>query len=365
MIDVRSFGAVGDGVADDTAAFQKAIDKAAGVQATVSIPEGIFSISTLHLYPHTGLIGNPAWSYHSPGGSILRLNNEKAACLLDITGAAGVTLNGLSLEGERLGTGIHGILCNSSSYSKSPDTPRIERCRIHAFSGDGIRLKRIFAFHIRNSMSIYNTGSGLWVRGWDGFLLDNCLSGNGQAGFGSYEENASITMTGNRIEWNREGGIICQGGTHYNITGNYIDRSGGPGIYLRARGDIRCTVFAITGNVIFRSGKPEWCPDDEYASAHVRFEQVDGLVFTGNTMNVGRDDNGKGQFSPRYGIVYSGLGNSIIKDNVLHLGVLKELLVDRGNHRDGVLVKDNVGSVFVPGQTPESEINAVLADPAW
>ena len=43
----------------------------------------------------------------------------------------------------------------------------------------------------------FNTGNGVWIRGWDGFLLDNWLSGNGEAGYGAYEENLSITMTGN------------------------------------------------------------------------------------------------------------------------------------------------------------------------
>ena len=82
-------------------------------------------------------------------------------------------------------------------------------------------------------------------------------------------------------------------------------------------------------------------------------------------MNAGKDDRGSGQFSPQYGIVYSGLSNSIIKDNVMHFGCLKELLVSPGGSGAGVVVRDNVGSVFVPCQTPEVELNAVFADPAW
>ena len=65
-------------------------------------------------------------------------------------------------------------------------------------------------------------------------------------------------MTGNRIEWNAHGGIRIPGGSHYNITGNYIDRSGGPGISLRCPRRAPCLCFTITGNVIYRSGKPEW-----------------------------------------------------------------------------------------------------------
>ena len=392
MIDICNLGALGDGRTDNTCVLQKAIDIAAETQATLYVPEGVFLTDTLHFHPHVGMVGSPTWGYADSGGSVLRLNNEAAVCLIDITDATDVTLNGLCLDGGHLGTAIHGILADNPEYfpkdtsevtelcnktsedfvdysgaaSEGVDTPLIERCRISHFSGDGIRLKRIWAFRIRHCLSMGNGGNGVWVRGFDGWLLDNSLCLNGEAGYGAYEENASVTMTGNRIEWNRSGGIIIQGGTHYNITGNYIDRSGGPGIWLHSRGDVNSTVITAVGNIIYRSGKHEWCSqDDEYASAHARFDNVQGLVFSGNIMNVGKDDKGLGQFSPKYGIVYEGLTNSIIKDNVMHFGVLKELLVDRGGNQTGVIVKDNVGSVFIPGQTPEWKVNAALADPEW
>ena len=60
-------------------------------------------------------------------------------------------------------------------------------------------------------------------------------------------------------------------------------------------------------------------------------------------MKVGVDDDKKGQRSPTYGIVYGGLRDSIIKDNVLFEGATKELLVDLGGHGEGVIVKDNPG----------------------
>jgi hypothetical protein len=343
--NVLDFGAKADGKADDTAAIQKAIDAASEKLGTVVLADGVYLCSAIKLRPQTGLVGNPTWSYQRPGGAILRLNDEKAACLLDMTGAVGSTVNGICLDGQGLGEGVHGILVDKPEY-KVEDSFRIDRCQIGRFSGDGVRLNRIWCWSMRHNMLCYNKENGLRIRGWDGFLLDNWFSGNGAAGFGAYDENSSITMTGNRIEWNRAGGIVIHSGNHYNITGNYIDRSGAPGISLLGI-DGRCSHFAITGNVIYRSGAP-WRELDRKDSSHARFENVEGLVFSGNVMTVGRDDGGRGEYSPRCGIVYGKIENSVIKDNAMQRGALEELLVDLGGHGDGAVVKDNVGVVGKP-----------------
>ena len=365
MIDVRDFGAVGDGRSDATAAIQQALDAAAAPQAAVYVPGGVYACSMLRVPPRVELRGDVGWSYRDPGGSVLRLADAGASCLINLTGAVGATVTGLALEGGELGAEVHGILVDKSDYGEE-DTIRIERCRVARFSGDGIRLRRIFAFFVRQCMSIHNRGDGLWMRGWDALIADNCFSGNRKCGFGAYEENASVTLTGNRIEWNRTAGILIQGGTHYNITGNYIDRSGGPGLWIRPRGAIAPTVVAATGNLIYRSGKPEWCPADEpHASSQVFFDGARGLTFCGNTLNAGLDDYARGQVSPRYGIVCRGLQSCVIKDNVLHGGATGSLVEDLGGHGEGVVLRDNVGSRFIPGQTPLASLNAVLAEPAW
>jgi hypothetical protein len=157
-------------------------------------------------------------------------------------------------------------------------------------------------------------------------------------------------MTGNRIEWNAGAGVEIHGGNHYNITGNYVDRSGGPAVKLLPRGAAPCRVISITGNVLYRSGAPNWGKPEELDDAHLRFEQVEGLVCTGNTMNAGRDDGGKGVLSPQYGIVCRKLGDSVIKDNVLWHGALKTLVEDRAEHGKEVVIRDNVGSLAP--QTP-------------
>ena len=343
-LNVREFGAVGDGKTDDTEAFRKALAAAAPCHGTVFVPDGVYLCSTIKLPTHTGLLGNASWGYREGTGSVIRLNDPKAACLIDLTGAVGAAVQGLSLDGANLGDGVHGILLGPFEGKKEEDSPFIDRCHISRFTGDGIRLAPIWCFSVRHCEVIFNKGHALYVQGWDGFILDNWFSGNQGAGYAAFGPNASITMTGNRIEWNRGGGIRVLGGSHYNVTGNYIDRSGGPGIAFLPREASPSLCLTITGNVIYRSGKPEWTTA-ELDSCHVRLEGCHGLVFAGNSMCVGQDDGG-GKNSPQLGIVLRALKNCVIKDNALHIGAIKALVHDLGEHGDGVVIKDNVGCVF-------------------
>ena len=344
FLDACKFGARGDGKTDDTKAIQQALDAAGGKSGAVFVPPGVYACSELRMRRNTALVGIPAWGYGNTGGSVLKLIDKGARCLINITGAIGATIEGLSLEGGNLGEGVHGIFLDKPDYGKEEDTFRIERSKVARFSGDAVNLTRVWCFSIRQSMLAFSKGDGVRCLGWDGFIIDNWFSGNRGAGFGGRGVAASLTMTGNRIEWNREAGILLAAGNHINITGNYIDRCGGSGIAITSAGDRQSKHITVTGNVIYRSGK--WSKLDTLENCHVRLEGAAGITCVGNSLVVGRDDGGKGNRSPSYGVVCQGLENAIIKDNVLHDGALKTLVHDLGGHRDGVIVRDNPGRLF-------------------
>lgn len=349
MLNILDFGAVGDGKTDNTKAIQAALDKAAQSRGSVYVPDGHYMTGPLRMSPFTSLVGNPAWGFRDVGGSILELNDPQGDCLINISRATGVTINGLSLNGGELGKNAHGIMLNQDDYGSWGEeaTICVERCRVDSFTGCGLYFKRIWCFSVRHCMISHNGGDGIWLRGWDGFVMDNWLTGNMRAGFGAYEENASVTFTANRVEWNYGAGLEIHGGDHYNITGNFFDRSGGPAIDIKDRDGVHASQITMTGNIFYRNGKPARCGDQPYDSSHVRIRKARGLVMTSNVGEVAADDPNSSESdltSPDYGVVIGELENSIVKDNIFDRGFKKELIVDLGGHRGSVLVKDNIGS---------------------
>jgi hypothetical protein len=343
LFDVRELGAAGDGSTDDTRALQRAIDEAAAKSGGVFVPPGVYITQELHVRPGIAVIGVPAWNYSGPGGSVLRLKDANSTCLLNLTAGRGASIEGLALDGVGLGTNIHGIYVNRTHYAEHEDGFRIDRCQVARFSGDGANLSCAWCFSVRHCMLAYNKGDGLNLRGWDGFILDNWFSGNERAGFAARHENASVTFTANRVEWNGEENMLITGADGYQITGNFFDRAGTCGIALR-RGKAACSQISITGNFIKRSGK--LAHPDSHESSQIFMDGCQGVTCVGNSVWSGRDDGDAGIYTPSYGIVYKGLRNCVIRDNVLHDGALKALLLDLGGHQEGVLVGDNPGRLF-------------------
>ena len=343
FLNAREFGAAGDGKTDDTTALQRALDAAAETRGAVFAPPGVYLTGELHLRPDTALVGIPAWDYRGPAGTVLRLANADSSCLLNITGAWGATLEGLALDGGGLGKNIHGIFLNKPDYGKREDAFRIERCQVLRFSGDGVNLTRAWCFSVRHSMLAYNKGDGLSLRGWDGFLVDNWFSGNERAGFGARQENASVTFTCNRVEWNGQENMLITGADGYQITGNFFDRAGTCALALR-RGDVPCSQMTVTGNYLKRSGR--LANPESHESSQILMEGARGVTFVGNNLQVWQDDDGTGVFSPSFGIVYKGLQDCVISNNVLYEGAVRQLLVDLGGHGEGLVVKDNPGRLF-------------------
>lgn len=339
VFDIRAYGAAGDGTTDDTAAIRAAVRDAAACRGTVLVPPGRYVTGKITLAPGVRLEGKSAWSFRSYGASEFLLRDGEEDCMIDITGAFGASIAGMSLNGRGLGERVHGVMLYWKKYNggSEEDTPAIDDCRIGNFSGDGVHLEHIWCFSVRHSMLCHNGGAGLMMDGWDGFLIDNWFSGNRGCGVLASPVGASVTATGNRVEWNRTAGFLVTGGDSWNITGNFFDRSFGPALHLSGVRD-----FAVTGNVFRRSGKPDGMQfATPYESSHILAEHVSNLTVTGNTFAVGRDDGGRGVWSPEYGAVLFGCAASVFAQNAMHHASLRERIVREGC--TDTVFADNVG----------------------
>jgi len=340
VFNVVDFGAKGDGRNPDSEAIQKALDAAGAVGGTVYLPAGRYPCHDLKVHPHTTVLAEPQWGYRGDAGAMLLLDSNEADCLLNITGAFGVHLHGLFLQGRREAKkAIHGVfLNNAQNYSPQEDAIVIDDCKIERFSGHGVHLLRIWLFIVRHSIMQGNKGCGVQITGWDGFVTDNQFSGNGSHGFACDSVGATVMFTANRVEWNKGYGLYLFAGDAWNVTGNCFDRNWGAGLCA-----LRIRTATVTGNVFRRCGKDSSLLAEGERSCQVRLEECSGLTFVSNVCAAGRDDGGKGDYTPHFGFVVRKLNHSVISANTLFKGYMKEMTADLGEHGPGYLFVNNVG----------------------
>ena len=367
-LNVYDYGAIGNGIADDTAAIQAAIDDGAQKGLLVKFLPGVYSVGELFVRKGSVLLADPTWGYRENGRTQLVQRFDDQQSVLNITDAFCCTINGLALVGQKRPGGCTGILGRKPGQAHMEDSYRLERIQSYGFTGDACRLEHSWAFTIRHCMFAGCDGDGLHLQdSFDGFILDTWFSGNRGCGYGTSGENNAITMSGCRVEWNAGGGIVVRGGSHYQITGNYIDRSGKEGICITTGfekgGIMYSNTISCTGNVIYRSGKrPEGVSDnweqdqlgfsdgtdqsDEIHpdSCHIRVEKAAGVTIMGNTMCIGRDDRGVGRISPIYGMRVTGCRYAVVSGNTLFSAALKELIVSENN--EDTVITNNPGSLF-------------------
>lgn len=142
MLDVREFGARGDGVADDTRAFQRALDALPEAGGTVSVPPGRYRIDPLR---SIRMRSRQHLKLADDAHLLAIPNAAERAYVINAEGVSDVEISGGRIVGERdrhLGKGGewgHGIMIRGSSRVTVRDM-HISRCW-----GDGISIGAIDA----------------------------------------------------------------------------------------------------------------------------------------------------------------------------------------------------------------------------
>lgn len=338
-INICDYGAVGDGITDDSKAIQAAID-ACPHGGIVVIPCGVFACADIHMKPHVTLQGSTTWGYRDDTdiSSLLTPSRDDAPALIDITNAVGCTLAGLSLFGQNRGQTMHGIqIAKSDGFGDQEDSIRIEECRISNFSGDALHLERVWCVTLRNNM-LTSCQHGLYIKGWDVFIYDNWMTANRKCGiFGEDGYNTSIICQGNRIEWNGQEGILSNSGVTWILNGNHFDHNGSGGAHF-----INAKHINIVGNTFVRDG---WLAEQSENSISLTVQESRGISIQSNVFrSLGGDEGQHHRHSPDYNIRIKNLKSSVIMGNVMYQAAVIQNIFDEGGHLE-TIIKDNVGSI--------------------
>lgn len=215
IVSVKDFGAIGDGKADDTAAFARAFS----VGLEIWVPRGTYSISGTLVVPPLGILRGAG-----AGATTISISADKPAIilqewsqlvLLTVTRSGRHTSNLVEIGGEKIDGG----------------RATISNVRIERAGQDGLQIKSGNLGLIENLTSIDNGRDGLHfaaitndANAWtaNGF---NDIRGNGRDGVHLASSGGPLNSTSNMLR-----GLVVQNnvryGAYFNTRGNLIEGYG-------------------------------------------------------------------------------------------------------------------------------------------
>ncbi len=221
-INVKNFGAIGDGAADDTPAIQAAINSATS-GCTIYFPAGFYKITAELNIPNTVIyrfIGDGMYAsriFVGSVGSISSVFETNNALIYD------------TLEIKDLG-----LLCNSKSgsglHSEHIIHSLVDRVLVLGSTSVAIRMNDGYNNTIQNCI-LTGGVNGIDVSGSNinnVNILRNQIYAN--SGYGVNVGNAlQVNVWGNGIEANAVAGIMTYSCKSFSVRGNYFERNSGTG----------------------------------------------------------------------------------------------------------------------------------------
>jgi parallel beta-helix repeat protein len=386
-LNIRDFGAQGDGHADDTRALQNAMAKAEVESGVVYFPPGHYCIQPVKVPSQITLMGHSAWACVDRGlapgfrgRTVLTPLSADARAFLDLEGKVGTRIQGLSLDGRNLKPRMHGIYVSQLGVENGVV---IEDCRIERFSGSGVRLDNAWVAAVRRCLISGCGEHGIDLSGsYDIWIIDNEIGAKGAAIYAISDTYAgelpeprfaaaqkpepnldprrspskirkgwgvgASTITACRLEWCKLGGIVLYDSESIQINGCSLDHNFGPGIMLT-----NCRAMTITGCLLRSNGADRL---DEM-SCHLRLEKCQGISATGNSL-FGWFERKEHTFlapTPFYGMVLRNLDASVITANALYQSASKEGILDHGGHTASVISNNMHTAPNLKGRTYPAE----------
>lgn len=241
-LNVMSFGAAGDGTADDTAEIQAALDAIPVNGGVVYFPAGRYKVSStlrvekdnttlMGIGPGSATTGNGVGSRIEAAagitGSIVRVQHPSVTRPL-----GGVVVRDLAIDGATLGTSVEGL--HFRSYQGLIDNVKIWRC-----TGDGIWIQgypsgggdwATYDTRIRGVLVSSCSQAGVYLsdRGED-LHFTNCILFGNQDGMRLQASSQQVTAC-HFYDNTRYGVFFDGGGTRTKVVGCKIEGNDGGGM---------------------------------------------------------------------------------------------------------------------------------------
>lgn len=336
---VKSFGALGNGIHDDTTAIQNAIN-ACQPGGVVYFPRGVYkTTATLDLKngvslqgSHANLMVGPGMTnddypcYIQPaapftGTSVIQIIGDDDGIHPDISGEQrlvnlmldGSQLTGSSVDGVFAKGNVQNVVMENVCIRQMPNNGMVTADRADGTFPYSWRLHHVMIdnCHANGILFTGNTDItlndvqviGCWAQG---IVLTNSTNAQLIACRTEWNGSHGYHFTGNWGDWQGSGGM--------QMTGCSTDRNGQHGVLIDATGN---TPIMITGLMARRDGRNGGAGGGDYAGLAVIGATVPVTV-DGVTCYPGVDDGGTSTNSPQYGVRLSGASSVTLDAAHLH-----------------------------------------------
>lgn len=290
-VNVRQMGAVGDGKADDTAAFEKALERAASEQSHVVVPRGKYAIKKTLTVDRTAIVGSEAAAWpadaetlpsilpaqtNSPafellaGGSLLGLDITYHWESEPTTGSAAVWISGVgaTIRNVRIREPWDGIMADGKTnigranleniFMVTPrhvgvrltgtwDVPRLSNIEIwnsgapevnqgfkHGVGfllgkNDLIRLTDCFVFGMDRGFLLQNKIAGCEIEGETWGVMNGCSTDFCTVGI-DVQGTHTLSVAGGSFWDHSESVKVGKGASRLRVTGSELKSNGAPAV---------------------------------------------------------------------------------------------------------------------------------------